>query len=280
MPQIFKQISLIYYVLLALLLVGVVPLVLTGWFLSERSAKELRAVEGRYQTQLVQDKARQIELFGQKYSDLVKGIAKSFELSPDLALLSSSTAQQQFSQTLKDNPNLLALYIKPVIGEPLSVYRTERISEEQIQSFSFNMLSRLNEKRVLIERPESGNSFTENAFVIAAPVFEKDKLSAAVVAIVSLSEISTSGRTFEPSWSTTTPSTLTQPFSMQVSASRREQMPRSAINFERRSGAFGGAESVISISLPERDFLVMIFVTLAKEIHAFTDRHILNGPRQ
>ena len=59
MPPKQKKIKLIYFVVFTLLLIGLVPLVLTGWFLSERSAKELRAVENRYQTQLVQEKARQ-----------------------------------------------------------------------------------------------------------------------------------------------------------------------------------------------------------------------------
>ena len=84
MPLKLNKISLVYFVLITLLLVGLVPLVLTGWFLSERSGKELRAVEGRYQTQLVQDKARQIEMFGQRYGELVGGIAKAFELSQNL----------------------------------------------------------------------------------------------------------------------------------------------------------------------------------------------------
>jgi hypothetical protein len=35
--------------------------------LSRRSADELRAIEGRYQAQLLRDKARQIELYGQRY---------------------------------------------------------------------------------------------------------------------------------------------------------------------------------------------------------------------
>ena len=61
------KVSLIYFVIFTLLLVGLVPLVLTGWLLSGRSGQELRAVENRYQIQLVQEKARQIEMFAQKY---------------------------------------------------------------------------------------------------------------------------------------------------------------------------------------------------------------------
>lgn len=189
MPQKFSKISLIFYVLITLLVVGVVPLVITGWFLSERSAKELRSVEGRYQTQLVQDKARQIELFGQRYSELVKGIAKGFDLSQDLSLLSSPATQQQLGQTLKENPNLLALYIKPVKGEPLSVYRSERIDEKQIEELSFNTLSRLSENKLIFARPDSPSLKGESVFVIASPILDKGKISAAIVAVVSLREI-------------------------------------------------------------------------------------------
>ncbi len=80
MPPKSKKISLVYFVVITLLLVGLVPSVLTGWFLSERSATELRAVENRYQTQLVQEKARQIEMFGQRYGDLVGSFARALEL--------------------------------------------------------------------------------------------------------------------------------------------------------------------------------------------------------
>jgi hypothetical protein len=44
-----KKIGLIYFVVFTLLAVGLLPLLLTSWILSDRSAKELRAVEGRYQ---------------------------------------------------------------------------------------------------------------------------------------------------------------------------------------------------------------------------------------
>src|SRR5919197_722618 len=81
MPSFPRKISLIYFVILTLLLVGMVPLLLTGWFLSDRSAKELRAVENRYQIQLVQEKANQMEMFGQRYGDLVKGLANTLEFS-------------------------------------------------------------------------------------------------------------------------------------------------------------------------------------------------------
>ena len=62
MPEKIGRIRLLYIVLAVLLVVGLLPLAFAGTVLSSRSADELRSVEGRYQAQLVQDKARQIEL--------------------------------------------------------------------------------------------------------------------------------------------------------------------------------------------------------------------------
>ena len=77
MPSERRKISLIYFVIATLLLVGLVPLVLTGWFLSERSGRELRSAENRYQIQLVQEKARQIEIYGKRFGSLVTSLSKS-----------------------------------------------------------------------------------------------------------------------------------------------------------------------------------------------------------
>lgn len=189
MPLISKKFSLIYFVLITLFLVGVVPLVLTGWFLSDRSGKELRAVEGRYQTQLVQDKARQIEMFGQRYGELVTGIAKAFELSPDFSLLSSEVAQQKLGQTLKENPNLIALYVKPIQGEPLSLYRTEMLDESELQGIASGVLAKMNGKEVVWGKPIVLRKGLENVVSIAVPVYGKENITAAVVALISLSEI-------------------------------------------------------------------------------------------
>src|SRR4029077_12818812 len=81
MPEKIRRVRLLYIVLGVLLLVGLLPLALTGTLLSSRSADELRAVEGRYQAQLVQDKTRQIELYGQRYRDVVSGLAQAFEIA-------------------------------------------------------------------------------------------------------------------------------------------------------------------------------------------------------
>lgn len=190
MPIKLEKISLIYYVLAALFFVGLVPLVLNGWFLSERSAVELRGVEGRYQTQLVQDKARQIEMYGQRYSELVGGIAKAFELSHDFSLLSSPVTQQKLGQILKENPYVLAFYIKPVQGEPLSVYRTEMLNEQELGGVVDSSLGQMGDEKFIIGKPQKIASSGENVISIITTVSEGENTTAAIIAVVSLREIS------------------------------------------------------------------------------------------
>src|SRR6185436_16456583 len=110
MPASTKKISLIVVVTLTMLLVGLVPLVLTGWFLSERSGRELRLAENRYQIQLVQEKAGQIEMFGRRISAVVTSLAAGIELSRDPSVMSSKQIETRLGMMLRENPDLAALY--------------------------------------------------------------------------------------------------------------------------------------------------------------------------
>src|SRR5439155_12860864 len=67
-----------------------------------------------YQAQLVQDKARQIELYGQRYRDVVSGVARAFEIAGGIRLLSDAGYDARLQRTLQDDPNLIALAICPV----------------------------------------------------------------------------------------------------------------------------------------------------------------------
>src|SRR5260370_16559245 len=96
-----------------LLLVGLVPLGLAGVLLSRRSAEELRAIEGRYQAQLVQDKARQIELYGQRYRDVVSGVARAFEIAGGIRSRADTGYDERFQKTLHNDPNPFRLPIFP-----------------------------------------------------------------------------------------------------------------------------------------------------------------------
>lgn len=190
MPQRKTKVSLIYFVIATLLLVGLVPLVLTGWFLSNRSGQELRAVENRYQIQLVQEKASQIEMFAQRYCDLVLSIGKALELTNDPTVLSSIQTEQQMGKTLKDNPNLLALYLKPLEGESLSLFRPGVFSPGEFETVINDTVGKLTTQELLIGQPVKLLGSGEYAMTMASQVTIDNRTVASVVAVVSLKDIS------------------------------------------------------------------------------------------
>jgi len=185
----FNRIRLLYVVLAVLLLVGLLPLGLAGILLSRRSAEELRAVEGRYQAQLVQDKARQIELYGQRYRDVVTGLARAFEISGGIRLLASTRDDARLQTTLQDDPNLIALAICPVRGEVHRAFQPDLIKREELDQRISEGLVRMNGRGVIMGRPQIIRSGQEMGLTIAAPVMDGDEIVAAVVAVVSFQEV-------------------------------------------------------------------------------------------
>lgn len=189
MPHSKTKISLIYFVVASLLLVGMVPLVLTGWFLSERSAGELRAVENRYQIQLVQEKARQIEKFGQRNSDLVKGLASAFTLAGNTAVFSLPQTDRHLSQTLRENPDVIALYVKQPAGEPLTLFRPGNIQKAEIDGIVESFEPKILSESVTFGEPQIAGSAQEPVIILGAPVSNDGTKIASVIAIVSLKNI-------------------------------------------------------------------------------------------
>jgi HD-GYP domain-containing protein (c-di-GMP phosphodiesterase class II) len=189
MPRLQRKISLIYFVICTLLLVGMVPLVLTGWFLSGRSARELRAVENRYQIQLVQEKARQIEMFGQHHSDLVEGLARALELANSTEILSSPQTEEKLGEMLRESPSLLALYVRPFGSEPLALFRPNALSRTDIDTMADATLQDLANQQLLIGQPQKLAQTGESILTFAAPVVINGQHAASVVAIVSLRDI-------------------------------------------------------------------------------------------
>ncbi len=186
-----KKVKLVYPVLAVLLAVGLVPLAVTGWLLSNRSGQELRLVEERYQTQLVQDKARQIEMFAQRYADLVRNYAEAMELAQDTAALTSTQNEQKLQAILQENRALLAISINPVQSKPLSLYRTEQISDRELAAISNEALGGLGEKKVIWSAPRFIQTGGNMGMAVASPVMDKEnaQIMAAVVAVISLGEI-------------------------------------------------------------------------------------------
>ena len=186
------RIRLLYIVLGVLLLVGLLPLALTGILLSRRSADELRSIEGRYQAQLVQDKARQIELYGQRYRDVVTGLARGFEISGGMQALDDAGYNQRLQRTLQEDPNLIALALWPVHGTLHRAFQPEIISLEEVDARVSEVLARMNGRGAVVSRPQIIRTGPEMALTIAEPVLggpNNQDVVAAVVAVVSFQEV-------------------------------------------------------------------------------------------
>jgi HD-GYP domain-containing protein (c-di-GMP phosphodiesterase class II) len=192
MLEYVRRVRLLYIVLGVLLLVGLLPLALAGTVLSSRSAEELRSIEGRYQAQLVQDKARQIELYGQRYRDVVAGLARAFEIAGGIKALSDAGYDDRLQATLKEDPNLIALAIWPVDGELRRAFQPDLIKREEVDERVSEVLARMSSRGLVVSRPQIIRSGQEMALTFAAPVMGgkgNTDVVAAVVAIVSFQEV-------------------------------------------------------------------------------------------
>jgi HD-GYP domain-containing protein (c-di-GMP phosphodiesterase class II) len=187
-----RRIRLLYIVLATLLVVGLCPLGMVGWMLSDRSATELRQIEGRYQAQLVQDKARQIELYGQRYREVVTGLARAFELTGGVGVLGQKGSNERLQKTVEGDRNLDGLAILPVTGTPHIAYKPDAITSEEINARVNVALSDMAEPGLRITGPHLIRSSQEMALTIAAPVMggnDSGEVIAAVVAVVSFQEV-------------------------------------------------------------------------------------------
>jgi hypothetical protein len=194
MLQNLRRRRLLYIVLGVLLLVGLVPLAVVGYLLSGRSAQELRSVEGRYQAQLVQDKARQIELYGQRYRDVVSGLARAFEISGGIKTANDSGYDARLQKTLQEDPNLIALAIWPVDGELHRAFQADVIRREEVDERVSEVLAKMSGRGLVVSRPQIIRSGQEMALTVAAPVMGDESshdVAAAVIAIVSFQEVFT-----------------------------------------------------------------------------------------
>jgi len=187
------RIRLLYIVLAVLLVVGLLPLAFAGTLLSGRSAEELRSVEGRYQAQLVQDKARQIELYGQRYRDVVNGLARAFEIAGGIKALNDAGYDLRLQKTLEEDPNLIALAIWPVSGELHRAFQPDYIQKAEVDQRVSEVLSKMNGRGMVVSRPQIIRSGQEMAMTVAAPVMGGEAghevVVAAVVAVVSFQEV-------------------------------------------------------------------------------------------
>ncbi|MEP6946781.1 MAG: HD domain-containing phosphohydrolase [Acidobacteriota bacterium] len=189
MPAQRKKISLIYFVVGALLVVGLVPLVLTGWLLSNKSGSELRSAENRYQIQLVQEKAQHIEMFGKRYGDLVANLAIAIELSNSNTVFSSPLTEAKLGSILKENPDLLALYIKPANADSLSVFRAESIKRDDVELIASQASEGLPNGKVDAGELQTVGTTGERVMTFSTGIPVAGSAPAKIVAVASLRDV-------------------------------------------------------------------------------------------
>jgi HD-GYP domain-containing protein (c-di-GMP phosphodiesterase class II) len=137
----------------------------------------------------VRDKARQIELYGQRYRDVVVGLARAFEITGGNRFPADAGYDARLQKSLQDDPNLIALAICPVRGEVHRAFQVDVIKREEVDQRVSDVLARMSGRGVIIGRPQVIRSGQEMALTIAAPVMSGDEIVAAVVAVVSFQEV-------------------------------------------------------------------------------------------
>ncbi len=192
MPTIKKRVSLIIFVIATLLLVGLVPLVLTSWFLSDKSGRELRSAENRYQIQLVQEKARQIEMFGRRWTSIVSSLSTALELSHDPLVMSSAQTEAKLASILRENPDLVALYVKPANADSFSVFRAEALNRDDVENIAAEMSAVQTKAKISVGEPRKLAAIGQSIMPFATRVNIDGVKAAEIVAIASLQSISQS----------------------------------------------------------------------------------------
>jgi len=168
-----------------------VPLVLTGYFLSNRSARELRSAENRYQIQLVQEKASQIEMFAQRYDSMIDGLSIAISQSKNPAVLASAETESQMATYLRENPDLIAISIKPAVGDTLSVFRPG-INTADVERMATQATTEKKGDNVWVGTPKRVSNNGTQAITFSKEVRVNGQHAADIVALASTQAISQS----------------------------------------------------------------------------------------
>jgi HD-GYP domain-containing protein (c-di-GMP phosphodiesterase class II) len=140
----------------------------------------------------VQDKARQIELYGQRYRDVVTGLARAFELAGGVRVIGEEGSDARLQKSVVDDPNLLALAILPVGSLPHVAYKPDVIGREELNERVGEVLARMSGRGLVVTRPQLIRSSQEMSLTIAAPVMGGEggeEVVAAVAAVISFNEV-------------------------------------------------------------------------------------------
>lgn len=137
----------------------------------------------------MQDKARQIELYVERYREVVIGLTRAFELAGGIPILNGAgaSADTKLEKTLQEDPNLMALAILPVKGEPRWAFQPDVINREEMNERMSEVLATMNNRGAVVSRPRGIASGREIGFTVAAPIMlgpDEREVTGAVVAII------------------------------------------------------------------------------------------------
>ena len=97
-----------------------------------------------------------------------------------------------YKRLFQEDPNLIALALWPVRGNPHRAFQPDVIKLEEVDTRVSEVLARMNGRGVVVSRPQVIRSGQEMALTIAEPVLggnDSQEVVAAVVAVVSFQEV-------------------------------------------------------------------------------------------
>jgi HD-GYP domain-containing protein (c-di-GMP phosphodiesterase class II) len=100
--------------------------------------------------------------------------------------------EEKLGATLRENPSLLGLYLKPSTGEPVALFRPNALTRADAETISETALQTLTTQSLLIGQPQKLTQSGESILTFASPVVVNGQNVASVVAIVSLRDIARS----------------------------------------------------------------------------------------
>jgi HD-GYP domain-containing protein (c-di-GMP phosphodiesterase class II) len=184
-----NRVKILYLILTVLFVIGVAPIVFIGLQLTAINSQTLETKEKASQVQTVRDKAEQIELYVRGYIAQITSYARAYETGGDMRQAASLSGQEKLVQTIKDDPNLLAVILSPLNAQPIYAVNQARIREDEVASALNSAIQSTADKQMWISPPYIIRSNLEPAVVIAQPVLKESGYDGVVMAIVSLQKI-------------------------------------------------------------------------------------------
>src|SRR5579885_231943 len=181
-----KRHKLLYTILPLLIGVGILPVLVLGWYLLGVYRETLAKYEQRLQIEKVESSARQIELYISKYRGQSAGLARALELNGGFAgMHDGGLVDERLRRFVEDDPNLLALALTPGGRDGFFVNKVGRISSTEILAMNRETAEALNNDAYYVSRPRLSKA-GEPMVILGVPVIVGGRPESFVVAAISM----------------------------------------------------------------------------------------------